>query len=433
MIDTRKKHVEQMPASHKIRTGQSFLYRKDGLESQVLEIRMKEDIVESKMASALSKTLERYPYLSSRLVEIEGDFYPVKNELPMLLRKGKNLFPLGGEETNFHLIDINYEAKTIFISYFHGLCDGRGIMPFVRTLLYYYFSMVNAKIMKVPNVRRATDSMLVGEEAEPGFVKLELEDSGELPKIQRQGYSIPEAACQKERMKESYRYEIRIESNAFLKYIKSIQATPAIAFALLFSSTIQELRASDDNEPIVCNLVSDLRSGIGMENTYRNCVSSLELPMTSEAEDYPNLAIKYRQMIKEYKKPENIQKEFQKIITLCDKLDTLPSFEEKQQALSFFDTLLSNTYVLSYIGQTNFGECEEHIEAIHTYSSGSPGLSLEVLATREYFFIDLMQSFSDDKYVLAFAETLENQGLDVEVSEAIRYSTPRDRVRTDLN
>lgn len=306
-------------------------------------------------------------------------------------------------------------------------------MPFVRTLLYYYFSMVNAKIMKVPNVRRATDSMLVGEEAEPGFVKLELEDSGELPKIQRQGYSIPEAACQKERMKESYRYEIRIESNAFLKYIKSIQATPAIAFVLLFSSTIQELRASDDNEPIVCNLVSDLRSGIGMENTYRNCVSSLELPMTSETEDYPNLSIKYRQMIKEYKKTENIQKEFQKIITLCDKLDTLPSFEEKQQALSFFDTLLSNTYVLSYIGQTNFGECEEHIEAIHTYSSGSPGLSLEVLATREYFFIDLMQSFSDDKYVLAFAETLENQGLDVEVSEAIRYSTPRDRVRTDLN
>lgn len=432
MMNPNKIQIEQtLSQTSKIRTGQPFLYRNGGLESQVLEICMKEPINGSTMSSALSKTLRRYPYFTSRLAEVKGDFFPAKNTLPMVLRHGKNLLPLGGKETNYHLLDLNYDGKTLFISYFHGLCDGRGIMPFARTLLYYYFSLEHAKIMKVPNIQRATDPMQEGEEMEPGFVSLDVASSSGMPKIQRQGYAIPEAVCQKARASESFRYEIRIDAKTFMEYAKSVSATPAIAVALLFSSMLREVRGSDNDEPIICNLVTDLRSGIGLENTYRNCVSSVELLLTNEESGlfFSDLAVKYREIIREYRKPENIQREFQKIIRLSDKLDALPSFEEKQQALSFFDTLLSNTYVLSYIGRTSFGDCEDHIEEIHTYSSGSPGLSMEMLATEDYFFIDLMQSFQDDKYAFAFADMLLRQGIDAKMSGAILYSTPKDKVR----
>lgn len=57
-----------------------------------------------------------------------------------------------------------------------------------------------------------------------------------------------------------------------------------------------------------------------------------------------------------------------------DKLDQLRSFEEKKKMLSFFDTMTVNSYVLSYLGKFDLGECTQFIDAIHFYAGGIKGI-----------------------------------------------------------
>lgn len=52
-----------------IRSGQSFLYRTDGYDSTVIEIRMKDKVTGSYLQVALTNTVKRFPYLTDKLVE----------------------------------------------------------------------------------------------------------------------------------------------------------------------------------------------------------------------------------------------------------------------------------------------------------------------------------------------------------------------------
>jgi len=66
-----------------IRSGQAFLYREEGIQSTVIDIRMKENIYGDSLKKALDKALLRYPYLTSKMIEQNGDFYLIENPMPL--------------------------------------------------------------------------------------------------------------------------------------------------------------------------------------------------------------------------------------------------------------------------------------------------------------------------------------------------------------
>lgn len=63
----------------KIRSGQSFLYRKEGLNCTVIDVRLKKKVRGAILNQALLEAIKRYPYLASKLVEKNGDFYIADN------------------------------------------------------------------------------------------------------------------------------------------------------------------------------------------------------------------------------------------------------------------------------------------------------------------------------------------------------------------
>lgn len=422
--------------TEKIRTGQSFLYRQDGFESMIIEIQLKDRIDGSLLKKVFAKILPRYRYLTQKFVIDQGDFYLVPNNKPFTIRQSDQFLPLGGKEVNEHLMDIHYDENTLFIAYHHGICDGKGILPFVKTLVYYYMSSYYIKKINVPDVQLISSPIQKGEDAEPAVVSLMDEESTGMPTILKKGYSLPEAKSQTERMTFSYHSRIKIDNDSFLDFSKSIGATPAIAIALLFSEAIEKFQEkNDDSSPIVCNLVTDLRGALdaNVRNTQKNCVGSLELPYADNNDtDYQHLAKEYRQIISDFKSPKNINRELRKILGLSDRLDTLPSFKEKQQFLSFYETLLSATYIFSYIGQINLGEAEEYIREIHTYTSGTRGLSIEMFSMKEAFFLDIMQSFSNTKYVSAFLQLLKEENIQVQVEPMREITIPKDVIQESL-
>ena len=121
----------------KIRAGETFLYRKDGTESQVFEIRMKSNVNSFCITRAAKIAYKRYPYFKSRFKTIDGSVYLCENVVSPAPARIRKLRPLGGSTTANNLLDITFHKNRIFISFHHAMCDGRGIMQFIKTLLFY--------------------------------------------------------------------------------------------------------------------------------------------------------------------------------------------------------------------------------------------------------------------------------------------------------
>ena len=286
----------------KIRSGQAYLYRTGGLRSTVLDVRMKDAVRGDLLRRALDTTMVRYPYLNSKLVEKDGDFYLADNVLPITIAKTDKLRALGSMSTNYQLIDVTYTGSSIRVAFHHALCDGRGIEPFLETLIYYYSSLRYKAELDPAGIRLASDPLLPGETDEPfGYEKYEVGDTP-APQIVRDGYVLPEHSAEVENY---YRREITVNREQFLAYAKANNATPTILVSLLASTAITTLHP-DADKPIVTSLASDMRAELGHPNTHKNCVSSLYLPFTDElaALSLREQATAYRAQIAEQRHPD---------------------------------------------------------------------------------------------------------------------------------
>ena len=92
----------------KIRSGQSYLYQTSGMESEIVGIRFHKKVSGSFLNQALMQTMKRYPYLNTKLVELDGDFYIVQNEQSLTTRCTQKLSRLGHISCGYHLIDVTY-------------------------------------------------------------------------------------------------------------------------------------------------------------------------------------------------------------------------------------------------------------------------------------------------------------------------------------
>lgn len=409
----------------KIRSGQSFLYREGGLNSTVLDIRMKERVRGDFLQRALTIALQRYPYMTSKLVEKDGDFYLEKCFNSMTVIQTEKYRALGSVGTGYHLVDVTFVANSIRIAFHHALCDGRGIKPFAETLVYYYCCLRYGKVLDATGVRLAESPLLPGETQEPVGDALFAVDENNLPHVTKAGYALPENT---EECENYYRYEVNMNRSDFLNTMKACGATPAILLALLVSGSIQTAHPNHTT-PIVCSMAMDYRKEIGQDNTHKNCVGSLYLPYSAETESLPlpERAELYRQLIKEQRTPDAVRQMVNVQIGLCQKLDELSSLAEKQQALAFFNNMCIDTYVISYLGQMQFGEAAYYIESTHLYNSGVKGLRINMIDAGENITVDILQSYTSNVLVAALLKALGNIGVRYTASEPTQFETTKDK------
>ena len=355
----RRSGSTQEGKNEKIRSGQSYLYKRYGMESEVMEVRFKDKITGSFLNQALLTAMKRYPYFNTKLVEKDGDFYIVQNEQSMIARRTKELARLGHISCGYHLIDITYYGYSIYISFHHALCDGRGVMPFIETLIYYYCDLKYGRKPVPEGVRLADDPLLPGETDDPFL----------------QEYDF-------------------------------------------------------DGKKMFVNIAADMRDALGVPNTFKNCVKSMNLPYSREFSEksLTEQATEYRELLKAQRDRDFCRKEANAMIGLSNKLDTLDSYEEKQKIMTFFEGMTLNTYIISYLGAFRLGENARYISEIHLYNSGTTGLGINMISCGENFVLDFKQNFQSDKYVRAFCEELEKLGIAYTVSDRIPFVTPGDSI-----
>lgn len=411
--------------NEKIRSGQSYLYKKDGMESEVFEIRFTQAIAGGALNHALTQTMQRFPYCNAKVLELDGDFFIVRNENSAFAKKTRILPQLGSISNTYHLVDVTYFNCSVYVSFHHALCDGRGIKPFIETLLYYYCKTRYNSNASAEGIRLAEAPLLEGESTEPFSKRYEYDESKLFVEIPREGYPIPENVAQE--AKRSYRYELTMPQEQFMAACRTNSATPAILVTLLMNQAIAKLYPDYDKD-IHANIATDMRQALGVPNTFKNCVKTMTLPYsrTFAALPMPEKATCYRELLNQQRDYDYCRKEANAMLGLYDKLDKQPNFEEKQKIMHFFENMILNTYVISYIGSFTLNENAQHIDTIHLYNSGVVGLGINMICCSGKFILDFKQSFFSDKYVKEFVGQLPALGIPHTLTGAIEFETPTD-------
>ncbi|MBQ7924160.1 MAG: hypothetical protein IJ329_02515 [Clostridia bacterium] len=409
----------------KIRSGQSYLYQTNGMESEVMEIVFYKKVSGSALNQALLETLKRYPYLNTKLVELDGDFYIVQNEMSITARRTQKLAKLGHISCGYHLIDITYFDKTVYVSWHHALCDGKGIKPFIESLVYYYCKFKYRSKASAENIRLSDSKLLDGETTEPNLNGYDYDTNKDTVQISRDAYAIPENIIEEHEV--DYRYEIDIPANEFMKVCKENHATPVILISLLTSAGIATLYP-DFDKPINANIAVDIREALDLPNTFKNCVRSMPLPFdrTFLTMSLQEQAEKQRALLNAQRDRDNCRKQANASLGLYEKLDSLPDYKEKQKVMGFFNGILLNTYIISYLGQIVLNENAQYVDKMYFYNSGVAGLGITMLCCGNKFCLNFKQSFLSDKYVKAFCDELKRLGINYSASPAIPFITPKD-------
>lgn len=411
----------------RIRSGQSYLYQKDGMESEVFEITFHKKVSGSMLNQALTETVKRYPYMNTKLVELDGDFYIIQNDMALTARRTRTLARLGHISCGYHLVDITYFDRSVYVSWHHALCDGKGIKPFVETLIYYYCRLRYRSRASAEGIRLSDSPLLPGETAEPNLGSYSVDESREPVVVSRDAFAIPENVI--EAHETDYRYDVQVAAVPFMKACKANGATPVILTSLLVSEGIASLYP-DFDKPINANIAVDIRDALDLPNTFKNCVRSMPLPFEREFLSLPLSvrAQKQRALLTAQRDRDHLRRLANASLGMFDKLDALPDYASKQGMMDFFNGMLLNTYIISYLGQMVVHENAQYIDTVGFYNSGAAGLGVNILSCGDRFCFNFKQSFESDRYVKAFLAGLDRLGIPYRASEAIPFLTPNDAI-----
>ena len=387
-------------------------------------IRMRDKVTGSYLQVALTNTARRFPYLTQKLVEKGGAYYLHRDDNSMVAVKTDKFRTLGSMATGYHLLDVTYIGNCIRVAFHHGLCDGRGVMPFIETLLYDYCCQKYHKKFSSEGIRLPGEPIPEEETVEPFTREFYEVDETAVQQVEHDGFALPESTSMPEGC---YHSEILLNENTFVQAARAIGATPTLLAAMLLSRCILELNPQAE-KPVVCNLAMDLRSAIGKELTHRNCVGTAYLPYTAQDKTAApeELARRYRELLVAQREPNAVKAALNKQIGLFNKLDELPSLEEKRKLMSFFNGMVNNTYVISYMGRLRLNDYAQYVESAHFFSDTICGLTVNMVAAAGKLSFEVLQGFPNAGYAQAFRQALAPYGL-ISASALDTVTTGRDK------
>lgn len=411
----------------KVRSGITFLYRPDGIESQVTEVRLKRPVVDSLLMYAVRVAFERYPYLLVKLKRrSDGMIHTVKNPVAPIPARRRRLRALQSMASMSNVVDITFWNCSIYVSFHHSICDGLGIMNFVKTLMYYYISFSNPKlVLSVPGLKLSSTPISDAETAEPTVDGCFVYDPANVYQVDcSHSFRLPEV----EKEVCFCRWELTIDEAEFVRLAKMNNTTPSVLVSMLMHRAIVDFHP-DSAHKVVSNIVCDMRSTIGCPETYRNCVICQPLVFVSQDCDAPidELGRRMKAELNKLRQLDTARARALMMKTVADKIDNMPSFESRVEMMNMMESMVNDTFTMSYLGRADLGDLEGFIDGIHIYTSGDRGLTIEMIAVDGRMILDIKQSFSTAIYVNALMRQFASLGLNVKISDQIFFDVPKDK------
>lgn len=389
-------------------------------------VEMKDRIDGKLLAEVVPQVMERYPYFMVRTVVSDNEYVLEYNPEPIMVSEGSTPPVLGGKDTNGHLLSFAYKENYIYLFFFHGLADGAGIFPLIRSLLYYYCcryyhaeldstginligSAINAEEINDPYPDHVDETIHpIGRYQRKAT--FQLKDGG---KIHTEDYTL---------------YRIRVPEDAFIKYTKAKDGSPATMFSVFLYRAIKEIHP-DAKLPIVCGMAMNIRSVLQKPACHHSVVSQifLEYKPTMEKMDIQTLATCSRGMVFLQSQPENVWTSVRNNMAFFETIQNLPDIPSKKSYMRQVveRSMRTDTYKVSYVGKSALGSVEQYVAGIDSYVDiAGAGIMMEINEVNGWFHLCFMQEFKEDVYVNSFIRQLENEGIPCIIKDGEPFRVP---------
>ena len=385
-------------------------------------IKMKDLIDGRLLRQAVDKTMQRYPYFQVRLRVADGRpcFEPNPAPVPVIHTNQRTV--LGSAQTSEHLLCFCYWKNRLHIDAYHGLTDGGGVAPLLKTLLYYYCSAFYERELPSEGIRLCDDDVPEDEWNDPALAPLDPEKKGLVQKWDQPAFQLADAGIANI-TPDGIVINMRIPEETFMQFNISNDGSPATIVALLLARTIEALHP-DAALPTVIAMCVNQRRALRAPLAHQSLVGDVRLPFTDrmKGKSFSTQATTFRGMVMLQSEEEMILDQIRDYQALAAHLETMEDLRDRQAYCVRQMEALSGcvTATVSYVGKAYLGEAEHYIlENDIMPSTALPSthapLTVEMSAMTGYFFLNFIQFFHEEDYFSQFVRQLRQNNVDYDV------------------
>ncbi|MCR5403921.1 MAG: hypothetical protein K6E91_08925 [Butyrivibrio sp.] len=219
-----------------------------------------------------------------------------------------------------------------------------------------------------------------------------------------------------------------IPAKEFMDYAKKIDGTPnTILTAMMFKVTSKMFKEKEGTF-LAGRIAVDYSKDIGAGLSYRDFIRFVHIryEWSMKDESIEKLNMRARGAVITQNSPELSYERFRRLVRVHEDTDEQPTLKAKKAFASKNSAFRSDpraTYVISYVGQIDWGGMEEHIKGFYTITDGD--LMIEINYLKECFCITFQLVNKDEKPLELFCETLEKENIPFEVSDMYIRNMPR--------
>ena len=363
-------------------------------------LRLKHPVDGAVLQSAVEMVRERFPYFYVKAAEKEDDLIPVPNDLPMTVRNTWAPILFNSEASNFHLAAWKYEGHRLAFEIPHAMTDGAGVMPYIKSVMYFYLSETTGKTFDPSGFRLPGDVIPESEIGNP-FENIDF-DQIKTPFYKKKSFpDFMRLLIGKDNDKRVF--YLKLPESQVMQYCRDQDGSPNCLFAVLLARAARRYDPKSD-KTITASIAVDQKEMLGNHDNYRLFISDaiLHFPKSCSLDDVGRACTIARGQLMLQAQPENILFEVKQRMQM------------PRQPLP--DTALASLCV-SYPKTRSFGPLDPYIDEyfIVTTLLKITDILCEVTCINHSFFLAFMQPFSSDELLKCFLEELLYAGIQYEV------------------
>ncbi len=408
-----------------------YEYMKKNAFTVRVKVTLSETIDEGILKQAAREALTRFPYYSVRVGLDERENYillPNDRQIAVLPEKNERLV-LGSEKVAGHLFAVTWRENSIWFNWAHSICGAFGAMFWIKTTLYQYLTKKYGQITPPDDLKEVGSPVEKEEYAYPDENSLLTDDP-----LKRYEEGDSNVGIEMDYFyflnpfaNEVYYYQVDLDSRAFMEYAKQIDGSPNSILSAIMLKTAARYFPPRKGQHISAKIADDYRKDVGCPKSYRDFVRFIHVKYDWEMADesIERLNQRARGAIITQMQPENSFEWYRKMVEARKGIDNQPDLKSKikyAEKNSIYRSDSRDTYMVSYVGKTDWGGMSEYIRSIYTITDGN--LMLEVNALPDKFCVSFQLLTKDIKPLDYFLEVLEKEKLPFTVSECMVRNMP---------
>lgn len=384
------------------------------------------------LTEAAQEAIGRFPYFSVRVgLDAEENYTLEHNDRPVAVLPEKDeRLTLGSEEVNGHLIAITWRNNFVWFNYSHTFCGATGGLFWVKATLYLYMLKKYGPLEAPKDIKLPGTPVTEGELFFPNAD--ELPDDEPISRYDGGDSNLALGRFLKYLLcpfaKENYYYQIDIPVKDFMEYAARIDGSPSTILTAMMYKVCTRLFREKKGTFIGGRIAADYRDDIGADESYRDFVRFIHVKYEWSMKDEPiqKLNMRARGAVIRQNQPELGIERFKKISANHREIDRQPDLEAKKAFALKNSTFRSDprdNYTISYVGKTDWGGMDEHIQGFYSITDGD--LMLELNALKDKFCITFQLINKDPRPLELFCEVLEQEGVPYRVSDRFTRHMPK--------